>query len=600
MGFRLSFKLLRDQVKSNRQTYLPTLVMGSILVALVYIIFAMGDMIAGSEGFVGYRSLGTVFKTLTYVFAIISFAVFFYLNAFLAKRRSLSYGLYGVLGLGKRDLIKLNFLECLGLCFSISLLGSILGFALGRLAFAGLLALTHLDDYLKISYQFSGAALRQAWLLFACIFLAIFLFNSFTILKAKLRDLLDGPETGEREPKAKWLLSILSLGLLLGAYYLANQNLDPIDAIKVFFPAVLMVIVGTYGVFMAVTIFLLKALKRNKHLYYKPRPFINISNLLFRMKANAAGLATISILFTCAFLTFSTTSTLYWGVAKNIEGSMPREVVFDQHLNITAQVDKSLREQVLDRVLPDLPTWNQALAAKQGYTLQNELLDVLYAEDTGMVTHSLDVAETGQAGRTYHLVYRYAFDMPGLDLDERQAYFAAFYGESSPVNKLASEGDSAPILQPLYSNISDREEMQQDLWSSMGTLLFIGLYFILFFLLVSGLVVYFKQVNEAYADRENFIILQELGLEEKQVKATIRTQILIMFFLPLAFSVLNVVASYKILNTLLQALGTQILDGRFFLKMSVVSVLVFTLIYLLIYQATAHVYYRIVQRKATA
>ncbi len=468
MGFKLSSKLLRDQVKSNRNIYLPTFIMGSILMALVYIIFAMGDMIARGQDFMGYRSLGTVFKTLTYVFAIISFAVFFYLNSFLAKRRSLSYGLYGVLGLGRRDLIKLNFLECLGLGLSISLLGSVLGFALGRLVFAGLLALTKLDNFLKISYQFSAAALRQTLVLFACIFLAIFLFNSFTILKANLRDLLDGPETGEREPKAKWLVTIISLGLLLGAYYLANLDLDPLDAMKMFFPAVLMVIVGTYGVFMAVTIFLLKALKRKKSLYYQPRPFINISNLLFRMKANAAGLATISILFTCAFLTFSTTSTLYWGLGKK------------------------LAESAADH------------------------------------------------------------------------------------------------------------EFVADLWASMGTLLFIGLYFIVFFLLVSGLVVYFKQLNEAYADRKSFVILQELGLDQQQVKSTIRTQILIMFFLPLAFSVLNVIASYKILNTLLQALGQQMLNTGFFLKMSVVSVLVFTLIYLLIYQATAQVYYRIVRRETVS
>lgn len=461
MGRKLSTKLLRDQVKSNRKLYLPTLIMGSILLALVYLIFAMGDIIATGKDFMGYRTLGTFFKTLSYVFAIVSFAVFFYLNSFLTKRRSLSYGLYSVLGLGKRDLIKLNFLECLGLYLGIGIFGSLLGLVLGRLVYAGLLALTKLDQILRLSYRFSPQALGQTFLLFAGIFLAIFLYNSWGIIRAHIRDLLDGPETGEREPRASWLMTLISLGLLGAAYYLANQDLGASEAVKIFFPAVLMVIVGTYGIFLTATIFLLKVLKARKGLYYRPGPFINISNLLFRMKANAAGLATISILFTCAFLTFSTTSTLYWGLVRQVTGS--------------------------------------------------------------------------------------------------------------------------PI---------------PDLWASLGTLLFIGLYFIVFFLLVSGLVVYFKQLTEAYADRKSFVILQELGLDQGQVKSTIRTQILIMFFLPLAFSILNVFASFKILSTLLEFMSGRLIDGSYFLKMTLISLLAFVLIYLLIYLVTARVYYRIVKRPA--
>lgn len=602
------------------------------MTALIYVIFSLAESIAAG-GFFAATSMGTVMNTLSYVFAIISFFIFFYLNSFVIKSRKRSYGLYSVLGLTKKNLYSLSATESF-ISFVIQLLaGLILGIILSFLVSNFVLSFL-VPGGVVFEIKVQPLAILKTSILFAFNFLSLLVYNRASIARSSLIDLLSAEAQGEKEPKLPWLTAMLAVGLLGVAYYMANQDIDPLAAIKVFPTAVIMVILGTYLLFGSFSIFMLKALKANKRIYYKPKNFINISNLLFRMKANGAGLATISILFTCAFLTFSVTTTLYAGTNHQVKEEYPREQVYGFYYALDEDLDMSIAEFYADD-LRMAQAINSDLAKRAGLKVVDEFVSYEIIGPGGE-RESLEASDPVQASDRLTMVY--AFDLEGLDdlsnsqtwqnfidwakkSDDRafdleeiltdseskkpeQIYYYILHQEITDqwYYELDPETGELDIPQnlpyyKLYSFGALRSEVLEDMYLVLGSLLFIGFYFIIFFLLASTLVVYFKQLGEAYSDRDRYIILQEVGMTEKEVKSTINTQILIMFFSPLFFSVLNVFASYKILWTFLEAMSGQSFDQSNFTRMSLISVLAFTLIYFVVFRLTARVYYRIVRRE---
>lgn len=632
MDRSLKFKLVKDQLRSNALIYRPTIIVGSIMTTLIYVIFSLAESIAAG-GFFGATSMGTVMNTLSYVFAIISFFIFFYLNSFVIKSRKRSYGLYSVLGLTKKNLYSLSATESF-ISFVIQLLaGLILGIILSFLVSNFVLSFL-VPGGVVFEIKVQPLAILKTSILFAFNFLSLLVYNRASIARSSLIDLLSAEAQGEKEPKLPWLTAMLAVGLLGVAYYMANQDIDPLAAIKVFPTAVIMVIVGTYLLFGSFSIFMLKALKANKRIYYKPKNFINISNLLFRMKANGAGLATISILFTCAFLTFSVTTTLYAGTNHQVKEEYPREQVYGLYYALDEDLDMSIAEFYADD-LRMVQAINSDLAKRAGLKVVDEFVSYEIIGPGGE-RNSVEASDPVQASDRLTMVY--AFDLEGLDdlsnsqtwqnfidwakkSDDRafdleeiltdsenkkpeQIYYYILHQEITDQWYYGLDPETGELDIPqnlpynkLYSFGALRSEVLEDMYLVLGSLLFIGFYFIIFFLLASTLVVYFKQLGEAYSDRERYIILQEVGMTEKEVKSTINTQILIMFFSPLFFSVLNVFASYKILWTFLEAMSGQSFDQSNFTRMSLISVLAFTLIYFVVFRLTARVYYRIVRRE---
>ncbi|MDO5016505.1 MAG: hypothetical protein Q4E09_05820 [Eubacteriales bacterium] len=599
MDFRLARKLVSDLAKNNRLVYRPSQAAAILMTVLLYIIFAISDMLRGSS-FLGARSISRLMQVLAFVFVGISVFIFFYINSFLAKRRQASYGLYAVLGLDKKDLGKLYALDSFRFFSKSAVLGLLLGMLASRLAYTLILKL--LKGSVVFSFKLSTSAVISVGVVLLAIFLVLLAYNFATIKKSEIVDLLVAEESGEKEPKASIILSLLAVVTLAYAYHIAN-NFDGIfGALNNFLIAVPLVVLGTYLLFIGLAVFVLKALKRNKSLYYKPRHFFNISNLIFRMKANAGSLATISVLFTCAFLTFSVTATLYFGSAATVDSMAPRAMNFEQRLSIEVEDDKpSLKALVTGQPsLQELPQLNRKLAGKRGLEVSQELVRVSYLKDPNDSSSWAEIDDTvpAKAGNSYEVSYLYAFDLD-LSPEDQEDYSMGLFDmqKESDLRKVSSRDGISVSYQWLSYN--SRAEMEDAMLFAFGTLFFIGIYFIIFFLITSSLILYFKQLNQAYSDRWAFYTLQELGLDRTGVKAMINTQVLITFFLPLAFAIVNVFASYKILWALLEALTNKSYNQSYFGKMSLISVLILGGFYFLVYLWTTKIYYRIVERKVS-
>lgn len=599
MNLSITNKLLRNQIIANRLIYKPVFLMGPLMVALIYVIFSISDMVAAGAHFAGARTMvGTVFTTLSYVFGIISLFIFFYLNSFLMGRRRKTFGLYAVLGLDKHDLVKLTTLELILLAVYMIVVGVILGIALSYLAYHVFSQIMQGKE-LAFDYFVSTKAICKTAILYLAIFTILLIFSSINIIKSKITELLAAEEKGEREPKTRWLIAIGSIAMLIFAFYLANKDMEAQEAILLFPIAVLLVIVATYGIFIGGIILILKALKKNQGIYYKPRNFINISNLIFRMKANGTGLATVSILFTCAILTFSVTSSLYFGLDKFIEKHYNRDVVYTYNFNLESTDEDNLKQKIDENFGIKIRDYTDACSEKLGVKIEDPIYRVEYLHPQTWQKKELEENTVIEPEADEFSIY-YAYNLNKEDSEAYQADYIdeimkEIYQQNQGPQKIINEGDLKAVL--TYFNIENGREFQNLLEAAFGSLFFIGIYFIFFFILTSGLVMYFKQLGEAYADRPRYLILQELGLDQKQVKGTIRSQVLLMFFLPLAFSVINVLASYKILWLFLKTLTNgQFFNSQYFLTMSAVSVGVFTLIYFLLYMISNRSYYKIVQR----
>lgn len=599
MDFRLARKLVSDLIKNNRLVYRPSQAAAILMTALLYIIFAISDMLRGSS-FLGARSIAQLIQVLAFVFVGISVFIFFYINSFLAKRRQATYGLYAVLGLDKKDLEKLYTLDSLYFFIKSAVLGLLIGMLASRLAY------TLISNLLKGSvvfpFKLSVIALLAVVIVLLALFLLLLAFNFASIRKNEIVDLLVAEGRGEKEPKASLMLSILSVAILAFAYHIANHFDDAFGALNNFLLAVPLVVLGSYLLFMALSVFVLKALKKNKAFYYQTRHFFNISNLIFRMKANAGSLATISVLFTCAFLTFSVTATLYFGSAATVDAMAPRAMNFEQHLTITVDEDKpSLKALVLGQpTLQQLPQLNQKMAGKKGLEVSRELTRVSWLSDPNDSSSWVEIDDTvpAKAASSYELSYLYAFDL-NLSPEEQDDYCIDLYDlQKSSRLRQDSKQDGVNVSYQWLS-YNSRADMEEATRLTFGTLFFIGIYFIIFFLITSSLILYFKQLNQAYGDCEAFYTLQELGLDRKGVKAMINTQVLITFFLPLAFAIINVLASYKILWALLEALTQKSYNQSYFGKMSLISVLILGGFYFLVYLWTTKIYYQIVERKVS-
>ena len=298
-------RLAASTLKKNARTYLPYLLSACGTVAMFYILAYLAlNSGSGTTGLV--MQLGAV------VVGIFALIFLFYTNSFLIKRRKKELGLYGILGMEKRHIFRMMAYETL-YCFLISVVS---GLAVGLLFSKGvqLLFLRILQMPVQWGFAFSPSAALVTVLLFAGIFFLTLLSNLRQVHISQPIELLRGSQVGEREPRANWPLAILGVVLLAAGYALAQFVNNPIWAFILFFLAVILVILGTYALFTSTSIAALKLLRRNKSYYYQTKHFISVSGMIYRMKQNAAGLASICILSTMVLVMVSTTTSLYAGM----------------------------------------------------------------------------------------------------------------------------------------------------------------------------------------------------------------------------------------------------------------------------------------------
>ena len=655
-GVGFYWKLAFTNLKGNRRVYLPYLLSSVGIIMMFYSINALGQGI-DQGALYGGTTVASMMGLGVFVIGLFAVLFLFYTNSFIIKRRKKELGLYNILGMEKRHIAHILFRETLLIAVCSLALGLGLGIVFSRVLFwlLGLL----LGTDLAVAFVIPVSAITSTLGLFGIIFLLTLCYNLLQVKLSKPIELLHGGETGEREPKAHWFLAVLGALLLGTGYTMAVTIQDPLSALVFFFVAVILVILGTYLLFITGITAMLKLLKKNKRFYYKTNHFTAISGMLFRMKQNAAGLASICVLFTALLVTVSTTFSLYTSMDGLLRARYPRNVlvsVCDANQEAKDMVRSAVNQKsqelglALENVV-DREGWN-ITTARVGNTLHTQEVSLETCAVVNIFTQSeferfsgqqVDLAENqvllfdpantfpeedtlhiddktyeivpsdyvmpeastlAQIYEMYYLVvrdetvvenilapsgsdtfpiYSYDFDVAGGDPEDIAALREA----------LGTVDFSGPGVEYAALLFEDSATSRQSFMELYGGLFFLGLFLGVLFLLGTALIIYYKQVSEGYDDARRFNIMQKVGMSHREVKQSIHSQILLVFFLPLVTAVLHLAFAFPMLQKILLVMGLN--NFPLILCSTLGCVGVFAVAYLVIYALTARTYYNIVE-----
>ena len=569
-------RLAARSLRLNGKFYLPFILSGVVSAAMLYDILFLNMnsgmvRLKGANGVQGLLGFGSM------IVAIFSLILILYTNGFLMKRRQKELGLYNILGMEKRHMARLLFYETVYGALLCIAGGLLLGILLSKLFMLLLCAIMRVD--VVFGFEVPAEAVLYTAAGFGGIFLLTYLLNLLRLGRVKPIELLKGGETGEREPRTKWLLAIIGLVTMGAGYALSFTVQDPINALFLFFVAVLLVIIGTYCLFTAGSIALLKALRKNKKYYYQTKHFTAVSGMLHRMKRNAAGLATICILSTMVLVTISTTVCLYMGVSEILNKMYARDV--QTYVNNGSPED-------LDKIRAVY----EEKAAEYGVEMENFAALCFYAPATDYMNYRTDIDP--------YLARANGVDVVGDPSDgPRRVYVGCNLPEDADASLFSAAvevaiGTGDLNLSSRWFFTDDSRAGRIDFWASLGGFFFIGLFLGSLFLMAAVLIVYYKQISEGYEDARSFLILQQVGMSQKEVKSSIASQISLVFFLPLLAAACHTAGAFPMTEKLLQLFGLS--NAGLFGLCSLVTLLIFAVVYYLIYRLTAREYYRIVRR----
>ena len=663
--FRLTNKLAISNLIKNRKLYYPFALAVILAVTISYLFYSLTFNPKIAE----IRGGSTIQATLGFGMFVVTLAsaiIVLYANSFVMKNRSKELGVYGMLGLEKCHLIGMTFKELLifGLVTVTSGIG--IGALFDNLIFAILLKLAKMKVELVATFQWS--VVLSILLVFGLIFLVLVFLNTLRIIRMDALQLSREKVEGEKKGRFLVLQTLLGLIALGSGYYLAQSVKDPVSATVTFFIAVLLVIVATYLLFNAgITVFL-QLLKKNKRYYYQPNNLISVSNLIFRMKKNAVGLATITILSTMVLITMSAATSIYNG-SENI-----KNIMYPHDFDVKAK-GNNIEVENLDQLLTqyasekNLTISNKDVLSYASFGLSSQdgtKLTIMTKEQITelpktvflvfdqkdyekMTGQKLDLTdnEVGLWAKNDQLKGQKAFSLnnqeyrikeeiqqdfiinhvsnlyillvsdfnylvvPDLQsfLDQYQdsAVYPQFYGgmdvTASLEEQLKLADDFDAYVNNFSHNLKSEDAMvyggngSSDAIAQMnvlyGGVLFIGIFLSIIFMIGTVLVIYYKQISEGYEDRERFVILQKVGLDQKQIKQTINKQVLTVFFLPLAFAFLHLAFAYHMLSLILKVVG--VVDSAMMLSVTLSICGIFALVYVLIFMITSRSYRKIVQ-----
>ena len=666
--FKLTSKLALSNLKQNRKLYYPFAIAVILTTMILYSFIAL-SLTPHLEDSYGGGSARTVLGFGSFVVQLVVIILVAYANGYVMKNRSKELGLYSVLGMEKKHLLVMTLWELLIFYILTVGVGLGLGLLFDPLIFALLLKCMGLPVVIQSTFQI-GAVLNTLFGL-ALAFALILLLNSFRLLRYSSLHLMQQKKAGEKKGRFLLVQTLLGLGLLGIAFYLALTAERPVAAVQRFFIAVILVILATYLLFNAGTITFLRFLKGRKSYYYKPENFISVSNLIARMRKNAAGLATISILSTMVLVTLTGSLNLFIGGQNYLDTMYPS----DYNISVGHMTSEAETEPVIEEVQAQIKKVADATHLSDYQVNQTTYWSAEIRKIDGKVLEVYDQSdqETGQELKTEGVVYffdqatyeqltgqkvelgeneilAYGYQYPGrLDsqLEINGKSFAikqkldsnfiqgklpqadlfqhqmGLYLVLPDLNQLGLKIDKnlefsisaknkenqdfiAGIAKELYSTDKmsqyggtlfggvDRYSMEKEWRESAGTILFIGVFLSVIFLLATVLVIYYKQISEGYEDRENFVILQQVGLDQKQTGTTIRIQILTVFFLPLFFSFLYLGVAYKMIAKIVALLGAN--NAGLVLQTTLAICAVFFISYVLVFLLTSRSYRKIVVR----
>ena len=661
MNNKMYLNLAFSNIKKNSKTYIPYMIACSGSITMFYIMSAISFNVSISS-IAGKESLSLILGFGNYIIGIFSLIFLFYTNSFLIKRRKKELGLYNILGMEKKHIAKVLTLEVVFISLFTIILGLIIGIITSKLMF--LILLKILKFGFTAEFIIPTSSLLITTILFLAIFFLTLLNNLRQIHLSKPIELLKGSNLGEKsEPKTKWFLTIIGFITLSFGYFLALTIESPFTAMAMFFVAVILVMIGTYSLFTAGSIAILKTLRKNKKFYYKTSNFINVSGMIYRMKQNAVGLANICILSTAVLVTLSTTVSLYLGVEDVLSSRFPKNVsltVHDVNAEVIENINLIIKKQAnnLDIEITDVNSYSFSkftLAEKDGKFLslgeslnlnesnyiydfyfitldeylQNNNDPITLNKDEVLIFTSSEKLQDLNVFNISNKKYKIKSNLDKLtlgieirkdvnqqnyiiisDLEELTSLHEGLYkGTDRPFeisynydfNSSASPEEEIELVASLNSAFNNEnlnyyvdslENSKSDFFMIYGGLLFIGIFLGLLFTMATVLIMYYKQVSEGYEDKVRFEVMQKVGLSKKEIRNSISSQVLLVFFLPIVTAVIHIAFAFKMISKMLAVFN--LTNISLFLICTLGTILVFTLIYGIAYSLTAKSYYKIV------
>ncbi|MCD7950804.1 MAG: ABC transporter permease [Erysipelotrichaceae bacterium] len=671
-------KLALSNIKKNSQIYIPYILTSAFMVMMFYLMYAL----ANDTGIATMKAGGTTTQLIldygVFVIGIFSIIFMFYMNSFILKRRKKEFALYNILGMEKHHVMLVLFYESLYVMLISIALGLIYGLLFNRLVFLIFVKLVHFSTDFTLSFTFTN--IFYTCLIFIPLFIATYLFNALQMRFSNPIELLRGEQIGEKEPPVKWIILIIGMITLCAGYILAQTINDPGMAIALFFGAVILVIIGTYCLFIAGSIAILKILKNNHHYYYQTRHFISVSQLLYRMKQNAIGLASICLLCTCILIIFSSTVTLYLGIEETVKASSDssynahfQDIGIDEHdfsegdmQELYNNIEQLLVNNQIAYEIINIPIYGTATlctsankiddyygslsdsTTSTNYFMTIDDYNQTYNENITLADNEILVSSNyldnydtfifGQDELEYtvksnfdqeHLLpiknenygvtddaswfifkdekqiqkvslslyYNDTIkDEAAYNLDNTQYFLFIDYDKNyddiyPSIDNLIDEYVSQYTY--LYYSYDSQGAIRSLLQELYGSILFLGVFLGILFLLAAIIIMYYKQLSEGYEDKERYQIMQNVGMSLQEVKQCISSQVLIFFFLPLVVAIIHMAFAFRMIKLMFQYLVVTSTSTMLFYTFVVAILLIG--IYVIVYSMTARSYYKIVK-----
>ncbi|MGM9913207.1 ABC transporter permease [Floccifex sp.] len=661
LSFNLNFAM--NAIKKNKKTYGPYILTSSGMVMMFYIIRYLIQM-PSMETIPGGESIAMMLNFGSFVLALFALIFLFYTHSFLMKQRQKEYGLYNMLGMGKKHLSILLAWETI-IIFVISIcLGLFSGFLLSKMN--ELLLIQFMDGTINYNLTMNLSAVIYTFIVFIPIFVLIFIKSWFSILKMNTITLMKSEQIGEKPPKANYVFGIVGLILLAIAYYIALSIESPLIALAWFFIAVSLVIIATYLLFISGSVVLCKILQKNKNYYYQKNHFVSVSSMSYRMKRNGAGLASICVLSTMVIVMMMGAGSLYFGKEYSLNERYPYDFslsFYDENeVFYKQEVDALLKEQNVNpinlkkysiasttglfengKLILDPTQVNEAnaqtmdnvaniyLISLDSYNVSMNKNEVL--EDNEILMHCVRTSYNDDSislkDGTKWVIKKQVDDMltsgeavmniiPSIfmvvkdinpvincfnsQLDEQYPCFIKYKYEFDTHLSKEKQFQLNEILYNHLRNLSIeynspfslefKEQERSEFYSIFGGIFFLAIFLMIIFVAATVLIIYYKQISEGYEDRNRFEIMRKVGMKDEDIRKSINSQMLTIFFLPLIMAALHVTFAFPIVQKLLAMFNLR--NVTLSLIVTGICIFIFGLFYVIVYKITSNVYYDIV------
>ena len=661
MNLRLISKIAISGMKKNYKTIIPYFIAGIMAISIFFILASLSDCPYiyknGVEAFYGAKQICLFLDIGIYVVGIFALVFLLYANVFVMKEKKREIGLYGILGLSKKNVATLLLFETFVYIVVCVFGGMAVGLFLNKLMLLWLYKIVGQSSFNGLFVSFK--AIRNTVLLFLGIYLATFIFNTIITNTGNPIDLIKSNKTGEKEPKVKWIRVVIGAVCLIAGYVIALRTKTTLAAMSNFFIAVVLVMAGTYNLFISGSIFLLKLLKNNKEYYYRTKHFISVSNLIYRLKHNAAGLASICILSTGVIILLSCASSLMALGEQNINSMYPKDVRVDAYVANPSDKDTLKDSLVKAAVESDIDYNNTEVFLYHTATIEKtvdgikKVGDIKNYDDCAQVylytleeyknhydtsitleeneiifycSKTKNVKNFTINGKEYivkdelHLEAVNATTMVEMSLfdayyivvhnletlDSLNKELASFEVKEGYYNVLAgfnTRGDLSDeqinsIKKELaqygeYVSVGFKQEDRVFFYNTYGGTFFVGMFLAILFLMATVMIIYYKQMAEGMEDQKRYQILMNVGLTKEEIQKTIKNQVMLLFFLPVVTAILHMAFASNIVRLFLSMI-LPVETKTFILAIAIVCI-IFLVIYALVYKITSIQYYKIVK-----